>query len=66
MNEEIFKRAQKSVISFESLHRKSDEENLFVKKDFESLCNILTEAVEKIRFFFLNQTVNENFLVTLS
>ena len=44
---------QQTIISFDKLYRKSSQDNLIVKNEYESFCNIFTQ--------FVSQTKNESF-----
>ena len=51
-----YKRDQQTIKSFGKLHRKSLEDNVIDKNEYESLCKIFTKYVD--------ETKNESFLKT--
>ena len=48
-----YERDQQTIKSFDKLYRKSLQDNIIDKVDYESLCNIFTE--------YFNETKNESF-----
>ena len=53
-NKEKFERDQQTIKSFDKLYRKSLQDNIIDKREYESLCNIFTKHVD--------ETKNESFL----
>ena len=53
----LFERDQQTIKSFDKLYRKSLQDNVIDKTEYESLCNIFTKYVDenKNESFFLNK-----------
>ena len=49
-----YEKDQKTIKSFDKLYRKSSQDSIIDKKEFESVCNIFTN--------YVNETKNESFL----
>ena len=50
----LYERDQNTIKSFDRLYRKSLQDNVIVKNEYESLCNIFTK--------YVNESKNESFL----
>ena len=53
-NKKLYEKDQQSIKSFDKLNRKSLQDNMIDKSEYESLCNIFTKYVD--------ETKNESFL----
>ena len=53
-NKKLYERDQNTIKSFDKLYRKSLQDNIFDKTEYESLCNIFTK--------YINENKNESFL----
>ena len=54
-----YERDQQSIKSFDNLYRKSSQDNVIDKSEYESLCNIFTEYVVETK----NESFFENFII---
>ena len=56
-----YEKDQQTIKSFDKLYRKSSQNNVIDKTEYESLSNIFTENLEETKneFFFKNEHNNE-------
>ena len=64
-----YEKHQQTIKSFDKLYRKSLQDNVIEKSEYESLCNKFTKYVDEIKTesFFMNMNIKIklNFLVTI-
>ena len=53
-NKKLYERVQNTIKSFDKLYRKSLQDNVFDKREYDSLCNIFTK--------YIDENKNESFL----
>ena len=59
-----YERDHNTIKSFDKLYRKSLQDNIIDKSEYESLCNIFTKYVDENKNgpFFINMNIKINFL----